>query len=99
MKCDDLSFCSPMRSDLKMLLSDGFLPPPFPLRRSELGLRVPDSSNMEDKDYFPLLFMRQGINFRPLVKDFPLNPPYDLYCPTLQSALRGTFMKKFNIFR
>ncbi|XP_033219691.1 uncharacterized protein LOC117174573 isoform X2 [Belonocnema kinseyi] len=90
--------CSPMRSDLKMLLSDGFLPPHFPLRRSELGLRVPESSNMEDKDYFPPLFVRQGINFRPLGKDFPLNPPYDLYCPTLQSALRERTCKECGLY-
>jgi len=45
-------------------LAEGFFPPPVPLRRTEDGLKTPDTSEVENKDEFPSLFVRQATNLK-----------------------------------
>jgi len=88
-KCSDQDCCSPIRSDLKVVLPDGFFPPPYILRRSEKGLEIPEASNVQPSDSFPPLLVRQSLNLRPVAEGFPDQVPYDLYCPTVKDQLQG----------
>jgi len=75
-------------------LAEGFFPPPVPLRRTEDGLKTPDTSEVENKDEFPSLFVSQATNLKIQGKDLPQNLPYVLYCPTVLPVLKGTYSLK-----
>ncbi|KAE8742067.1 hypothetical protein FOCC_FOCC012394 [Frankliniella occidentalis] len=88
-KCDDSSCCSPMRSDLKKILPDGFFPAPFPMRRGDKGFYVPKPEEVEETDSFPSLMVRLGSNLKPSGEGFPNLLPYDMYCPTVRNKILG----------
>ena len=67
-KCDNETCCTPMRSSLREILPDGFIPAPVPVTNAS-GLNV---ANAPIKKFLPL-FMR--IAFRGEVE----NAPYDKY--------------------
>ncbi|XP_051158573.1 uncharacterized protein LOC127279958 [Leptopilina boulardi] len=85
-KCADRQCCGEWRSNIKDVLSvsDGFLPPPFPLRRTDEGkLFIPDLDDIKEDDSFPDLFLRQSIGIKP-VTAMGINIPYDYYCPSVR---------------
>lgn len=56
-KCNDDTCCSPRRSSLFKILSDGFLPAPIPLRQTDDGIVAAESSCEENKQFAPLLLL------------------------------------------
>lgn len=72
-------------------MSNGFLPPPFPVRRASNGqLVIPSPEETEEKDSFLDLFTRQAIGLKPSsTTGFPV--PYDFYCPSVYKDIEGEF--------
>lgn len=71
-------------------MSNGFLPPPFPLRRTSSDglLIIPSPEDTEEKDNFPDLFMRLAIGLKPVTAT-GLPVPYDYYCPSVRNEIQG----------
>ena len=70
-------------------MSNGFLPPTFPLRRASDGLlMIPTPDGTQEKDSFPELFIRQAIGLK-LVTETGLPVPYDFYCPSVCHEIKG----------
>ncbi|KAJ8682384.1 hypothetical protein QAD02_018176 [Eretmocerus hayati] len=90
-KCNDRDCCGDLRSSLKDILplSDGFLPPPFPLRRKECGiLGIPTPADTNPNDSVHDLSLRQSIGLRPCTTTgSPV--PYDYYCPSIRDQITG----------
>lgn len=80
-----------MRSDLKALLPDRFLPAPFPIERSDAGLVVPKPEAVTETTDFPPLLLRLSLAQKPVIPGYPLIVPYDLYCPSLGKCLKGKY--------
>ncbi|KAK3925661.1 Transient receptor potential cation channel subfamily A member 1 [Frankliniella fusca] len=97
-KCNDWLCCDEPRSDIKNVLPDGFIPAPFPLRRTEKGLLVPEPTSHEETDEIPPLWLRQALNLRPEADGFPSDLPYDLYCPSVKSQLEGRSCKECGLY-
>lgn len=72
-------------------MTNGFLPPPFPLCRATDGsLSIPDPNDTEKQNHFPDLFLRLAIGIKPVTAtDVPV--PYDFYCPSLRNDIIGKF--------
>lgn len=84
-KCDDTNCCKPPRSDLRSVLTDGFLPPPFFLRQSSSKLVIPSAVDTEAK--FAPLLVRLALKIKPQSDVFE-KIPYDYYCPSVQASLK-----------
>ncbi|XP_043469775.1 uncharacterized protein LOC122503338 [Leptopilina heterotoma] len=84
-KCDNVSCCQPLRSDLKKVLIFGRLLPPIPVLRDQSGLRIP-SPNEGILTTFASLLQRHSLDLKPNHDGF-LIMPYDMYCPSVQSDL------------
>lgn len=82
-KCLDSKCCSKLRSKLRVILPDGFFPPPLLLTG---GLDAAAPLSAEDCHYCPL-FIQLATKI-----DFPDHTyeeiPYDFYCPSVQSQLK-----------
>lgn len=82
-KCSSEQCCRPRRSGLWNLLSDGFLPPPVLVKQNFTGYSVVE--NVQDEGKFCPLLLQMALKLGP-----PTNahqqPPYDYYCPSLQSS-------------
>lgn len=78
-------------------MSDGFLPPPFPLRRTDDGkLFIPDPDDIKEDDSFSDLFLRQSIGIKP-VTAMGNNIPYDYYCPSVRYEIEGKIKEQLDI--
>lgn len=84
-----------MRSDLRNLLSDGYLPGPYPIQRSAGRLVIPEPSDTPANASFAPLLVRLGFNIKPVAAGFPGTPPYDLYCPSLSGKLNGKHLNGY----
>ena len=83
-KCDDINCCSPLRTNLKSILADGFLPPPIPYECTNIGINYGEKSR--NIGSFNGLLQRLALNnIQPQTKFLQL--PFDYYCPTIEEKL------------
>lgn len=81
-KCNDKSCCTEVRSSLRHVLPNGFLPTPFPILQGPNGLTIP-KPNEHDGKRFASFLLQQSLALTPSDDRFH-ELPYDLYCPSLQ---------------
>lgn len=81
-KCTDEQCCTPLRSKIRRILPDGFLPPPL-LLSDGLEAAKPLS---RDCHYAPLFVQLAAKVEFPTDQD---SVPYDFYCPTIQGQLKS----------
>ncbi|KAJ1522452.1 hypothetical protein ONE63_001642 [Megalurothrips usitatus] len=81
-KCLDDRCCTPLRSKIRTILPDGFLPPPLLLSD---GLEAAQPLS-RDCHYAPLFVQLAAKIAFPTDQD-PV--PYDFYCPTIQNQLKS----------
>ncbi|XP_068989951.1 uncharacterized protein [Neodiprion pinetum] len=84
-KCGRSECCTEFRSNLKSLLPDGHLPPPYPLKMTDSGLTIPPPNDKTEFKFAPLL-LRLSLNMKPESSQFSILP-YDFYCPSIQADL------------
>ncbi|CAF1571218.1 unnamed protein product, partial [Rotaria sordida] len=83
-KCDDINCCSPLRTNLKSILSNGFLPPPILYKCTNTGINYGEKS--KNIGSFGGLLQRLALNsIQPQTK--LLQVPFDYYCPTVEEKL------------
>ena len=77
---------------MKLILNEGFLPPPYSIIQSTTGLETPqpmDNSGKDlGKDRFSSLLLRLKIPLKPQHENF-IKLPYDYFCPTVKPSLSG----------
>ncbi|XP_071575574.1 uncharacterized protein [Temnothorax nylanderi] len=84
-KCTESKCCGDLRSSLRIILQDGFIPPPCPLQQTKT-LDIPLPKDSANANFCPL-FVQLSLNIEiPSRPDFILTP-YDFYCPTVQTQL------------
>ena len=97
MKCDNPVCCDPMRSDLKRVLPDGFLPPPLRVRHdpetSLLVLSKPQDTS--PSCHFLPLFQRLSLQVKVPWKG---TVPYDFHCPSVQGDLKKRVCSECGIY-
>lgn len=84
MKCSDVDCCGELRSDLKMILENGFLPPPLScVQDPDTGrLRALEALENVQGAHFLSLFQAKVVHV-PIKTTFKIMP-YDFACPTVQ---------------
>ena len=92
-KCDDLSCCTKLRSNIRTVLKGRHLPGPRLMKRSaEGGLQLASTGEQplkETKIYTSLMQTMALSHMKPEgYEDVDL--PYDLFCPSVQQKLRKT---------
>ena len=95
----DRNCCGDWRSNLNDLLplSNGFLPPPLPIRRTNDGvLVIPTPEDTQETDSFCDLFFRQSIGLKPTTAT-GLFLSYDFYCPSVRNEITGKRVNFRNI--
>lgn len=81
-KCQDSKCCPEPRSKLRLVLPDGFLPPPLLLT---CGL---EAAKPRDEDcHFSPLFVQLAAKIEFPNQEFETTP-YDFYCPSVQATLK-----------
>lgn len=93
-KCGKSACCSAMRSDLALVLPDGFFPPPWCIKQDDsTGLLVAGShSDGGDAKFLPL-FQRLSLK----VADSNCIP-YDFNCPTVQQDINDRICAKCKLY-
>ncbi|XP_023240195.1 uncharacterized protein LOC111638679 [Centruroides sculpturatus] len=91
-KCDDVQCCGLIRSNIRTILTAGFLPAPCQITHDEITglLKVPQTMNHADEDArFMHLFQRLNLESFVLSQTGNQNNlPYDYFCPTIQSQIK-----------
>lgn len=83
-KCTDVKCCGTLRSNLRTILHDGFLPPPIPLKQSP-NLSIPNNDDADEHEFCPI-FIQLSLSMTAMDSRFRVMP-YDLYCPTVKESL------------
>ena len=78
-KCGNPDCCGMLRSSLRCILPQGFLPPPCKLWQSSSGLIATERG---DHAKFCPLFVRLSLQINPSLKNF-VKTPYDYFCPSI----------------
>lgn len=78
-KCGNPDCCGMMRSSIRSILPEGFVPPPCKLWQSSSGLVVSERGSHAK---FCPLFVRLSLQINPSLKSF-IKTPYDYFCPTV----------------
>lgn len=108
-KCTDPEWCRPLRSSLRKILPNGFLPPPTKIKQSKDGLEICSQTDVVAKfmPFFPLLAMNsfRSSNFKEvnmitiafpwqiILTDIFFQTPYDKYCPSVVKQLKDRTCK------
>ena len=99
-KCLDVTCCAKPRSSYFTVVPGRFIPPPIPIYQSADGLLVPERTDVE-KHKFPSLFATQVIKFDEILprscRSFK-TMPYDLFCPSVQTALMDRCCKICHLY-
>lgn len=88
-KCDNVDCCGELRSDLKMILKNGLLPPPVQfVHDAETGRlrRLKALENVQNAHFLPLF---QSIVVQSLNPTIDETLPYDFACPTIQGDVES----------
>ena len=100
-KCADNMCCSKPRSSYFNVVTERFLPPPLPLVQTSDGLKIPERATDGTSHKFPSLFAAQSLKVKGILpRSSNIYPviPYDLYCPSIQSALGDRICKKCHTY-
>lgn len=83
-KCDNNTCCTPLRSNLRQVLIDGFLPAPFKNKETSRGIKACDFD--EDCGRFAKLTERSFLaNIKP---DWQYGfVPFDAFCPSVHDEI------------
>ncbi|XP_065667833.1 uncharacterized protein LOC124808903 isoform X1 [Hydra vulgaris] len=100
-KCEDPACCALKRSSYLHVIPGRFLPPPIPISQSENGLKAVAISDVASKNRFSSVFFLIASNIQSTIPrsliSFKL-PPYDLFCPSVQSSLSQRICKHCNLY-
>ncbi|CAA9999022.1 unnamed protein product, partial [Nesidiocoris tenuis] len=86
-KCNNMNCCTPMRSNLRNVLPNGFFSAPYPFKRGSTGLWIPNSSVVTGSDDFAPFLVRQAINIKPSIVMATGDLPYDQFCPSVKTQV------------
>lgn len=81
-----------MRSNLRSILPEGFLPAPYPMVRSISGIEVPEPHEVPAGAEFPPLLVRLAVGIKPTASGLPNTVPYDQYCPSVAKSLKSKLL-------
>lgn len=76
-----------MRSGLRTVLKNGFLPPPYAIKQTSTGPTI-SKPDAKGQDNFASLLLRNYLDLQIEDKRF-ISIPYDYYCPSVQKDLLG----------
>ena len=93
--------CSNARSSYFKVIPSRFLSPPIPVAQTTEGLKAPDKHEDSCSYKFPSMFVSQILkpdDILPTAKNCFKIPPYDLYCPSVESCLTDRVCKVCNMY-
>lgn len=94
-KCGEEECCGAMRSKIKLLLPDMFLPPPIKLCEESLFPTIANQSDIRGQ--FLGLLARRALTLE--IEDTKFKqPPYDYFCPSVQSQLAERICKSCDLY-
>ncbi|KAJ8670917.1 hypothetical protein QAD02_002176 [Eretmocerus hayati] len=93
-KCNDVRCCSPLRSNLKHIIHENFLPAPFSIIQDPFSVPPPTDHHT---GRFSCLLVRQSLTLRPSYTRTK-KLPYHHYCPSLQQEISGRTCSQCGIY-
>ncbi|CAF4411574.1 unnamed protein product, partial [Adineta steineri] len=95
-KCNDIKCCGTLRTNLKSILPEGFLPLPIPYEIKSTGIYAGDQSKRIGS--YGGLLRRLALNQIQPNRTFQQQLPFDYYCPSVEKKLTERTCEKCGLY-